>query len=814
MKIHKSHRLSLLAIMFLFSLPHIMAENQQTRNIKSFDTGWSFKKDNIVSGQEKASFDASSWRKVDLPHDWSIEDLPNQIPDSIIGPFSKGSIGTIQTGYTVGGTAWYRNSFNVSSKDLGKTVYIQFDGVYMNSDVWINGHHLGNHPNGYTPFYYDLTQYLQPVGKENIIAVQVKNEGVNSRWYSGSGIYRHVWLTMVNPLHIAVWGTYITTPNITKTAADIQVVTTLKNESKSNSTAIIQTQLIDSEGKIVGTKSENISIPAGGKTDVKQTIAISNPLLWSSQSPNLYKAKIAIRSNKKEEDAESTTFGVREIKIDTKNGLLVNGISVKLKGACVHHDYGPLGSATIERAEEHRIELLKANGFNAIRTSHNPPTQVFLDICDRMGMLVIDEAFDIWNKAKTTDDYHLYFKDWWDRDITSMLLRDRNHPSIILWSIGNELPDRADSIGLEAEKMLINRVRELDNTRMVTEAVCRTPQWDKKTPAIFEQLDVAGYNYQLEKYEGNHQKYPERIIVGTESYPMKALEFWQMAENNSYILGNFVWTAIDYMGEVGCGSVGLVKDKSDRVEWKWPVFNSYCGDIDLIGNKKPASYYRDVVWRNSKIEMFSRKPVPNGMTEFVNWWGWPDIHKSWNWHGEEGKRMNVIVYTRCQSVKLELNGKVIGEQKVPKNSITVQFDVQYQPGTLVAKGYDNGTEVASSILKTTGDPVAIRLKADRNRLKADRNDLSYVSVEIVDANGNLVPNAEDIEVNYTITGNGELAGVGNGNPVDVSSFQQPKKKVWHGKGLAIIRPKGAPGKVTLKANAIGLKEGSVEVIMK
>jgi len=815
-----SINISKVSWLFVFVTTILQAQNSSSSRTRSFDTDWSFKKDSVASGPEKLNFDASSWRKVDLPHDWSVEDLSNQTPDSIVGPFIKSSPGSTFDGFISGGKAWYRNTFLVNKEDLGKTVYLQFDGIYMNSDVWVNGHHLGNHPYGYTPIYYDLTAYLQPVGKENVIAVQVKNEGKNSRWYAGSGIYRHAWLTIVNPLHVEVWGVHVSTLKVSKSSAEVQLVTTVRNTGKNDAVFTVQTKFINKNGKVAGITKTNSTVKAGDKTDVLQKMELENPKLWSTQTPNLYKAKVTIFENNKITDIVNTTFGVRDIKIDVQHGLLINGVSTKLKGGCIHHDYGPLGAAAIDRAEERKIELLKENGFNAIRLSHNPPSQQFLDICDRMGMLVIDEAFDAWEKTKFEDDYHLYFKEWWNKDLTNMILRDRNHPSIILWSIGNEIRERADSAGLEITKMLKKRVQELDNTRMVTEAVCdfwdarRTYNWEEHAPAIFKILDVSGYNYMLNKYESDHQKYPERIMLGTESYPLKTLENWQLIDKNPYIIGDFVWTAMDYRGEAGCGFSTLVpvSQTKKRVFLKWPWFNAFCGDLDFIGDKKPQSFYRDVVWRRSKIEMFVHKPIPDGMKEIVNDWGWPDILKSWTWPGQENKKMNVIVYARCQSVKLELNGKVIGEQEVPENSITVTFNIPYQAGTLVAKGYNNGAEIASSILKTTGAPAAIRLKADRSKIKADRSDLSYVNVEIVDAHGNLIPNAENIEVNYSISGNGEIAGVGNGNPIDVSSFQLPKKKIYHGKGLAIIRPKETAGKIILTAKAKGLKDDSIEII--
>jgi len=799
-------------LMVSLSVSKMVAQNRIDRICKAFDENWSFKKDNIMAGPEKVSFDTSSWRKVNVPHDWSIEDLPNQTPGSIIGPFSKEAVSGHHTGYTVGGTAWYRKTFTLSTLEQEKNVYILFDGVYMNSDVWINGHHLGNHPNGYTSFYYNLTPYLLPSGKENVIAVQVKNEGVNSRWYTGSGIYRHVWLYIVNPIHVDVWGVNVSTPKVTSSLAEVQLTTTILNEGKTNKEITLNTNLIDAKGKIAGTTKSNVMLATNGKTQVNQKINIVNPKLWSPETPQLYKAQTTVFVDGKQQDNLITTFGVRDIKIDAKQGLVINGRRVILKGGCIHHDYGPLGSAAIDRAEERKIELLKTNGFNAIRCSHNPPSQTFLDICDRMGMLVIDEAFDMWLRSKTTDDYHLYFEKWWNKDLTNMILRDRNHPSIVLWSIGNEVPDRADSTGLATRKKLVQRVRELDPTRKITEAICRTPQWDKKTPAIFQDLDVAGYNYQFEKYEPSHKEFPDRVIVGTETFAEQALENWEMVKANPYVLGSFVWTAIDYIGEVGCGIYGYTTKKDEMINVEWPTFTAKCGDFDITGNKNPASYYRDVVWDRSKIEMFVKSSKPENMFLFKTRWGWSNEQKSWTWPGKENQKMNVSVYTRCQTVKLELNGKLIGEQKVPDKSITVTFELPYEPGTLVAKGYMDGKEVASTVLKTTGQPVAIRLKADRTKIKANPNALSYVSVEVVDAGGNVVPYTDNIEINYTISGNGEIVGVGNGNTEDLSSFQQPNKKVFQGKGQVIIRPKGSSGKIELKASAKGLEENSIEIL--
>lgn len=799
----------------------------------NFDSDWRFLRDSI-SGAENPSFDDSSWRIVDLPHDWSIEDLPNQVNDSIIGPFSKASIGKMGTGYTIGGTGWYRKTFTIGKDNMDKIAYLQFDGVYMNSDIWINGKHVGNHPYGYTSFYYDITPYLNQAGQPNVVAVQVKNTGRNARWYSGSGIYRHTWLTLDDPVHIGMWGECITTPVVTGKSADVEITTRLVNSRMEDVTGILKVQIIDHSGNIAGSAESMSTLKPGSSNDIKQKVTIDNPALWSTEDPNLYQALVTLSENNKENDHLNTTFGIRRIHFDALTGFTLNGVNIDLKGGCFHHDNGPLGSAAIDRAEERKIELLKKAGYNAIRCSHNPPSPYLLDACDRLGMLVIDEFADMWEKPKISpDDYSRFFKQNWKKDVASMVLRDRNHPSVIMWSIGNEIPEAADTSGLRIATGLAAEVRSLDTSRAVTEAMVDFESfmtgksgWDKQAPHM-ALLDVVGYNYGFTKYEADHKKFPGRVIAATEFMPPLSLENWEMSENLSYVIGNFSWTAMDYLGEAGTGLPRLI----DAVPQKsgsqsnpmagmmvffnpdsWPAFINYQGDLDLIGNRKAASFYQHVVWGTSKIEMLVHRPIPTGKKELVSPWGFPDELKSWSWTGHEGEKLQVHVYTRSQLVKLELNGKVIGEQAVDgKKSITATFDVPYEEGVLTARCFDKGQETASETLKTTGKPEAIRMTADRPVIRADRNDLAYVMVEITDGEGNVIPYADDIPVNFEISGNGKIAGVGNGNPVDLSSFQQPVKKVFQGKCLVIIRPYNIPGAIRLTARSEGLKEYSVEI---
>ncbi|HSC38011.1 MAG TPA: glycoside hydrolase family 2 TIM barrel-domain containing protein, partial [Chitinophagaceae bacterium] len=682
------------SLLFIIGLNVFAATAQDHRTIP-FDKDWKFKKSSIA-GAENAAYDDTGWRVLDLPHDWSMEDLPNQVADSITGPFDKASIGTVATGFTVGGTGWYRKQFVSEQSFQNRIVTIHFDGVYMNSDVWLNGHHLGNHPYGYTPFNYELTAYLMPPGQENVLVVRVKNPGKNSRWYSGSGIYRHVWLSITHPVHVNNRGVYITTPQVSNNSATVRIKTAVSNRQSAAQTIRLVTTLISPAGNTVSQSKVTVQLAAGVSLTDSQSIRLANPVLWSVETPRLYKAITEIKQNNTTLDRVETVFGIRSLSFTAETGFLLNGKRVLLKGGCVHHDNGPLGAATIDRAEERKIEVLKKNGFNAIRTSHNPPSQQLLDACDRLGMLVLDEAFDMWERGKNSDDYHLYFKDWWQKDIDAMVLRDRNHPSVIFWSIGNEINERADSSGLRIARQLSAEIRQLDNTRPVTQAICffwdhPGYKWDTSASA-FAVLDVGGYNYLSEQYESDHRKFPQRMMMGTESYPVQALENWNLVEKHPYVLGDFVWTAIDYLGEASIGHATIDSTKKYAFQLDWPWFNSYCGDIDLTGDKKSPSYYRDIVWRNKPIAMAVHAPIPDGMIENVSFWGWPDEQQNWTWPGAENKPLQVRVFSRAPMVRLRLNGKIIGEQKLTDTNITAVFNVPYQPGTLKAVNVINDKE--------------------------------------------------------------------------------------------------------------------------
>jgi beta-galactosidase len=538
------------------------------------------------------------------------------------------------------------------------------------------------------------------------------------------------------------------------------------------------------------------------------------PKLWSPAEPNLYRAEIVVESAGEVADATALNLGIRKIEIDSVGGLRINGAPLKLQGGCVHHDNGVFGSACIPRAEERRVELLKACGYNAIRTSHNPPSINFLDACDRLGMVVIDEAFDCWEAGKNPQDYSLYFKDWWQRDLEAMILRDRNHPSVVFWSIGNEIHERAEPHGVEIGRALQAAVRKLDPTRPVTAAICSPwdhpgQSWQDVQPA-FGYLDVGGYNYQWTEYENDHAKHPERVMMGTESFPNQAFQNWQAVEKNSFVLGDFVWTAIDYLGESGLGHVILsTEDEHEIYSRPYPWFNSYCGDIDLLGNKKPQSYFRDVVWRRSKVEMAVQRPAPERWKEHIGQWGWSDELRSWTWPGMEGKPLTVRVYTRGDKVTLLLNGKEVESKTLTeKDALKAEFTVPYAEGELQAVAYEGGAKIGSIAFSTAGEAAKLMLRPDRTRLRQTRDDLSYVVVQVVDESGRVVPDAV-IPVSFAVTGAGELAAVGNANPKNVASFQRPRRNTFHGECLLVVRPTGKQGTVEVKAEALGLERASL-----
>ncbi|HKK43777.1 MAG TPA: glycoside hydrolase family 2 TIM barrel-domain containing protein [Bacteroidales bacterium] len=807
------------ALIFLSSLlflvlPHCSdINNQSSRHEIKIDNGWLFLLSD-TAGAENPGFNDNGWMEVDLPHDWSIENIAGNDTSAHTGPFSRASEGGEATGHVKGGTGWYRKHLRVDNTFKNKKISLNFDGVYMISSVWVNGKKAGDHYYGYTPFSYDITGMLIP-GADNIIAVRVRNPGKNSRWYTGSGIYRHVSLTLTNPVSVKDNSLFVRSVMKPGDTAQIKASVIINNSSPVLNDITLVTLISDSGGSTIAEKETNLTTDAGASVHADATLNLPDPILWSPDNPHLYKATVQILINGKITDSYTVPFGIRTMEFSAEKGFLLNGKPVELRGGCLHHDNGLLGSAAFDRAEVRRVELMKANGFNAIRTSHNPPSKQFLDACDSLGMLVIDEAFDMWEHPKNPDDYSNYFKDNWKSDIESMILRDRNHPGIFAWSIGNEIYERADTSGQRIARQMIKVVKDLDDTRPVTAAICGFwdhpgLKWNSTEPA-FAYLYLGGYNYQWREYESDHKKFPERIMMGTESVPMEAYDNWEQVEKNPWVIGDFVWTGMDYLGESGIGHVYYDK-KNSGFNMPWPWYDAWCGDIDITGQKKAQSYFRDVVWRRSQLEMAVHAPAPEGKKEGISYWGWPDEFQSWTWPGEEGKLLHVSVYSRCREVRLELNGKVIGQKTVSsKTRLTAGFDVPYSPGELKAVGITDGKELASKTFKTAGQPVTLALIPDRKEINASRNDLAYVTIEVRDKDGNLVPNGA-VKVTISVRGDGELLASGNGAPDDMQSFRNPACKTYNGRCLAIIRPFARAGKIKLVAEAEGISPAEIDII--
>ena len=771
-----------------------------------FDFDWRFFKGDATNAQT-AAFDDHSWRLLDLPHDWSIEDLP---APAASGPFDPEAPGGVNSGFTLGGIGWYRKHFTLPKEAQGKTVTVQFDGVYMNADVWINGEQLGNHPYGYTSFIFDLSKSLRFGDEENVLAIRVKNEGLNSRWYSGSGIYRHVWLKATDPVHIAQWGLFVTTPEVNADKARVRLQATLNNDTGKRTDITLVTTLVDPESRIVASRTITTRLSEQTPSTIDQTLDITQPRLWSPDSPSLYRAVCELKREGRTIDQSETVFGIRSIRFDADKGLFLNGRNLKLKGGCVHANNGPLGAAAFNRAEERRLELLKAAGFNAIRCAHNPPSPAFLDACDRLGMLVVDEAFDAWTltHAPATEDYHLYFKDWWQRDLESIILRDRNHPSVILWSIGNQIVDSAQDSGVRTARQLAAYTRPLDPTRpLISNVLQRSSDW-RDTDPFFAALDVAGYSYARAHYDEDHKRLPNRIMLSTEINPEDSFGNWMAVLDRDFVSGNFEWTAFDYMGEVGLGWWSYGHTAAELFPWTV----NYSGDIDICGFKRPRSYYRDALWSGKpEVSAFVRCPIPSFAGPGKSGWGWDDVKASWTWPGWEGKPLQVDVYSSCEQVRLMLNDKDLGMKPTSRETqFKAAWQVPYQSGALTAIGYTNNSEAARWELRTAGPPASLRLTADRTALKADGQDLCYVTVEVVDANGVRDPNAEKL-VRLSVEGAGTLAAVGNSKPTSLESFQQPQRTTYDGRCLAILKSTRAAGAIKLTARSDGLTESSVAI---
>jgi len=790
-------------ILFIFLVGGIAGHAQNPNERKQlFDDDWKFFLGDTAVAKSN-DFNDASWRDLDLPHDWSIEGRVH--PKNPTGGAG---------GYFSAGIGWYRKTFKAPAGWKDKKIVIYFEGVYMNSEVFINGNSLGVYPYGYSSFAYDLSPYLR-LGNENVIAVRVDNSRhVNSRWYSGSGIYRHVWMTVTNPVHVATWGVSITTLDVSPRNAAVQIKTRIKNETQSSQSVVVEAQLQNAKSSRVGNSHLRVELTAGSEQEVTQVVHVSNPLLWTPETPNLYTAQVRVMIGDKIIDDTKNNFGIRSIEFSSVKGFLLNGKTIKINGGCVHHDNGCLGAAAFDRAEERKVELLKGAGFNAVRTSHNPPSESFLNACDKLGLLVMDEAFDCWKIGKNKNDYAGYFGEWWKRDLETMVLRDRNHPSIVMWSIGNEIVERGDPGAVETATMLANAVKRLDNTRPVTSAVVAADkEWAKFDP-LFAAHDIAGYNYHLGSAPADHERVPSRIIVHTESYPRDAFVNWKLVQNNQYVIGDFVWTAMDYLGESGIGRWYYSGDVPGE-HWEhdfFPWHGAYCGDIDLIGWRKPISHYRNLLYNSTeKLYMAVREPNPEPLEIKETWWSvWP-TWESWTWPGYENKNMQVEVYSKYPGVRLYLNDKLIGEKSTSlEQEFKATFTLPYSAGELKAAGVEQGKEVESTILRTSRDAAKIKLTADRREILANGQDLSYITVDVTDSDGVLQPNAAN-RLLFTIEGPGKIAGVSNGDMKDVDSYSSDTRKAWRGRALVVIKSMHSAGDVKLRVTSPGLSENSIAI---
>lgn len=778
----------------------VSAQNKLIERKQFFNADWKFSLGDATENSQ-TNFDDNNWRKLSVPHDWSIE-----------GKSEKDNQSGGDGGFYPMGKAWYRKTFKIPNEWKDHKIFIYFEGVYMNSEVFINGKSVGVQPYGYTSFEYDLSPYIR-FGQENVIAVKVDNsQQKNCRWYSGSGIYRNVWLMVKDLVNVKNWGVSTQTLEVSKDKATVQIKTIVKNETAVLQNIILSTVIKQEIEKSPAVLESKLALEPNEEKEIIQILTVAKPKLWSIETPNLYEVKSAVKSPSKVFDIATTSFGIRTINFSPENGFLLNGKSIKLNGGCVHHDNGALGAAAYDRAEERKVELLKAAGFNSVRTSHNPPSEAFLNACDKLGLLVIDEAFDGWREQKNAYDYASIFDKWWKHDIESMVLRDRNHPSIIMWSIGNEIIERTKPEAVETAKMLANAIRTIDSTRPVTSAMTTWNQgWDIFDP-LMAAHDIAGYNYQLHYAESDHERVPSRIIVQTESYPKDAFANWNLVQKHNYILGDFVWTAMDYLGESGIGRY-VYPGEQEGEHWTanlYPWHGAYCGDIDLTGWRKPISHYRSMLYNeNEKIYLAVREPNPDsGSIKLTSWAVWP-TWESWTWPNQQGKNIEVEVYSKYPKVRLYLNGKNIGEKETGKiQEFKAIFIIPYEKGELKAVGLINGKETESVVLKTAEKSSKIKLTADRKTIKADNQDLVYVSIEITDNKGILNPNAQN-ELNFKVSG-GTIVGVDNADLKDTDSYIADSRKAWHGRSLVIIKS-NKEGIINLEVNSQGLIKSTIKI---
>ena len=765
---------------------------------QSFDFDWKFTL-TAPAGAEAPGFDDGAWTDVQLPHDWSMT-LPYLSPQE----GGKASMGFMQ-----GGLGWYRKTFAVPAAWKGRRVSLEFDGVYHRATVYVNGRQVGFHPYGYTAFAYDITDYLQP-GGENVVAVKVDHSDCpTSRWYSGSGIYRHVWLNVTDPVHVALWGTYVTTPSVSAERAVVRVETSLVNDGAKPAQVSLTGELRDPSGRIVARSAVKGALEAGAQQALTQEFALAAPALWDVDSPQLYTLVSTVRRGGRIVDSYETPFGIRDIRFDPDKGFFLNGRSVKMKGGDIHQDAGSLGAAIPDRAQERRVALMKEAGFNAIRCSHNPPAREFLDACDRLGMLVIDEAFDKWKIGYYTQ----WYDDWWKADLAAMVLRDRNHPSVVLWSVGNETREQGDMSGEGTARLQALRAEceRLDPTRKV--AVTTMPDYDRKfnKNGFNDAVEVVGYNYQEPFYDEDHRLYPDRIIYGSEVFPYYSAGRERMREyiernpwydyaERDFIFGYFMWAAIDYWGE----SSG------------WPSKGWPTGVFDVCMHEKPQAAFFRAVWKEDEpIVKLAVEDPSLPLDRGKDMWTWPLLVSHWNFPRHDNTQMVLVdIFTNCEEVELFVDGVPVTRRRTadfPNN--TVSLRIPYKPGSLSVKGYDGGVETASDELRTAGAAAAIRLRTDRAVLDADGQDLAHIDIELVDAEGIVVPDA-DRPVRIRVDGSGRFLCMDNGDTADGGAQLRADKPSFLGRALAVVQAGRSAGPLRVIASADGLPDSELQLTVR
>ena len=766
-------RLILTPVFLLMSLLVANAQSQQL-----FDNGWQF----VHNGKTIS---------VDLPHDWDIYSAPDP---------ENGNSGT-GGGWYPGGKGEYRKKFRTPE---GELIKLHFEGVYQKAEVFVNGQKAGQHAYGYTPFTVDITQFLFKDKRENEVLVKVDNsEQPNCRWYSGSGIYRHVWLLTMPKMHIAENGVFVTTTEVSADRAKVRVDVAVINESEEDRNAMV----------LMGNTQLPIFVPARQTKTVTTTYVENNPRLWAPDNPCLYETEVQLKESGTTVERQKVKFGIRSFSFDAEKGFVLNGKPLLINGACVHHDDGVLGAMAFDDAEIRKVGLMKEAGFNLIRTSHNPTTRAFLDACDSVGMLVIDEAFDGWRTAKTQYDYSTLIDSCYRQDIHSMVQRDRNHPCVICWSLGNEVMERKDIRVITTARQLKQAVMEMDSTRPVTEALCSwDSDWEIYDPHA-EVLDVVGYNYMIHKHKGDHQRDPKRVIWQTESYPRDAFRNWATTHDYPYIVGDIVWTGLDYLGESGIGRTYYEGERPGEhyVDGGQPDWHgAYCGDVDITGWRKPISHYRELLWGKPENSLYMAVREPNGYHGRIHetaWSVWP-TWESWNWPSWEGKPIDVVVCTKEPEVALFLNDKLVGKQHVGRETeFKALFNVPYEPGTLRAEA--GGKSVA---LTTAGEPVRLRLTADRQTIDADGQGLAFITIEVVDNQGHVCPDAA-IPCVAAVKGNGQLMAFATADLKDREPATSPKVTTWKGRALLVVRSNLTRGKIKVSVKS-SLPTASITVNTK